>query len=105
MKLFLKRAGFIFGGLVLSTLALAEDGAVVSSQAGLIAIASGLAVGLATFGAASSQGKAAAAALEGIARNPNSKNDVFTPFILGLAFMEFQAILGFLIAFLLFGKV
>ena len=36
-------------------------------------------------------------ALEGIARNPNAKDSLFQPFILGLVFMEFQALLGFVI--------
>lgn len=92
----------LFGGL-----AFAEDGsgATPGIASGLIGLAASLAVGLATFGAATGQGKATTAALEGIARNPNSRADVFTPFILGLAFMEFQAILGFLISIFLFGKV
>ena len=76
----------------------------MESQVGLIAIAAGLAIGLGAFGAAGAQGRAAAAAFEGISRNPASKDDVFTPFLLGLAFMEFQAILSFIIAFLLLGK-
>jgi F-type H+-transporting ATPase subunit c len=76
----------------------------MESQVGLIAIAAGIAIGLGAFGAASGQGRAAAAAFEGIARNPSSKDDVFTPFLLGLAFMEFQAILSFIIAIMLVGK-
>jgi F-type H+-transporting ATPase subunit c len=72
---------------------------------GLIAIAAGLAIGLGAVGAASAQSKAAVATFEGITRNPASKEEVFTPFILGLAFMEFQAILAFLVAFLLIGKM
>jgi F-type H+-transporting ATPase subunit c len=76
----------------------------MESQVGLIAIGAGIAIGLGAFGAAGAQGRAAAAAFEGISRNPSSKDDVFMPFILGLAFMEFQAILAFIIAFMLVGK-
>lgn len=74
-------------------------------EIGLIGLAAGIAIGLGAFGAASGQAKAAAAAFEGMSRNPGSKDAVFTPFILGLAFMEFQAILSFLVAFLLIGKI
>ena len=73
------------------------------SSAGLVAIGAGIAIGLATFGAASAQGRAASSAVEGIARNPNSKDSVFTPFILSIVFMEFQALLGFAVAFLILG--
>ena len=72
---------------------------------GLIALAAGLAIGLGAFGAATAQSKAAAAAFEGVTRNPSSKDAVFTPFILALAFMEFQAILSFIVAFLLIGNI
>ena len=52
-------------------------------------------------GAATGQGKAASAALEGIARNPTAKNEVFQPLIISLAFMEFQALMSFVVAILL----
>lgn len=94
-------------GLLFSSVAFAEEVAASASQgssSGLMAIGVAIAVGLATFGAASGQGKAAANALDGIARNPSAKGDIFTPMILSLVFMEFQALLGFAIAFLLMGK-
>ena len=75
----------------------AAEGAVSSS--GLIAIGAALAIGLATFGAASAQGRTASAAMEGIARNPTAKDQVFMPFIISLALMEFHALLGFVISF------
>ena len=68
---------------------------------GLIALAAGLAIGLGAFGAAGAQSKAASATFEGVTRNPASKEAVFVPFILAMVFMEFQAILSFLVAFLL----
>ncbi|MCY4443741.1 MAG: ATP synthase F0 subunit C [Proteobacteria bacterium] len=70
-------------------------------EQGLVALAAGLAIGLGAFGAATAQAKAAAATFEGVTRNPSSKDAVFVPFILALAFMEFQAILAFIVAFLL----
>ena len=107
MKLFSSKLGLFLTGFLFSSLAFAEEAAAGASgsNGGLIALAASIAVGLGTFGAASAQGRTAASAVEGIARNPNSRGDVFTPFLLGLAFMEFQAIMGFLIAFLLLGKI
>ena len=72
---------------------------------GAVAIAAGLAIGIAAFGGALGQGKAAAAALEGIARNPNAQNKIFTPMILGLALIESLVIYALIIAFALNGQV
>lgn len=62
-------------------------------------IAAGLAIGLAAFGGSLGQGRAAAAALEGIARNPNASDKLFTPMILGLALIESLVIYALVIAF------
>ena len=70
---------------------------------GANAIAAALAIGIAAFGGALGQGKTAAAALEGIARNPGSADKVFTPLILGLALIESLVIYAFVIAFLIKG--
>jgi len=72
---------------------------------GLIALAAGLGLGLAAFGAALGQGRATAAAMESIGRNPNSADRIFTPLIVGLALMEALALYGLVIAFLLQGKI
>ncbi len=71
---------------------------------GMIALASAIAIGLAAFGGTQAQGKAAAAALEGIARNPEAQGKIFTPMILGMALIESLVILGFVIAFMIQGK-
>ena len=60
-----------------------------------------IAIGLGAAGAATGQGRAASSALEGIARNPSSRSEVFVPLILSLVFMEFQALLCFVIAWTL----
>ncbi|OIP38851.1 MAG: F0F1 ATP synthase subunit C [Deltaproteobacteria bacterium CG2_30_63_29] len=65
------------------------------------AIAAGLAIAIAAFGGALAQGRAAAAALEGIARNPSASGKLFTPMILGLALIESLVIYALLIAFLI----
>lgn len=87
-----------------SLAAFAEEAAAVSGDgknvAGLVAIGAGLAIGLAVFGGTSAQGKAASAALEGIARNPAAGDKLFTPLILSLALIESLVILAFLVAFI-----
>lgn len=72
---------------------------------GWVAMGAGLAIGLAALGGAIGQGKAASAALDGIARNPGAADKVFTPFILGLALIESLVIYALIIAFLLQGKI
>ena len=68
------------------------------------AIGMGLAIGLAALGGGIGQGRAAGAALEGIARNPNASDKVFTPMILGLSFIESLVIFALVIAFMLYGS-
>jgi len=51
-----------------------------------------------------SQSRAAAAALEGIARNPQAADKVQTPLILSLALMESLVIFSFVIAIILVFK-
>lgn len=68
-------------------------------------LAAGLAIGIAAFGGSLGQGKAAAAALEGIARNPNASGKLFVPMILGLALIESLVIYALLIAFQIIGKL
>lgn len=70
-----------------------------------VAIAMALAIGLAALGGGLGQGRAAAAALEGICRNPSSSKDVFTPMLLGLAFIESLVIFALVIAFMLQGRL
>lgn len=70
-----------------------------------VAIAAALAISVAAFGGALGQGRAAAAALEGIARNPGAQNKIFTPMILALALIESLVIYALIIAFQLAGKV
>jgi len=71
----------------------------------MIALAAGIAIAGAAIGAGLGQGKAVAAAMESIGRNPNSADRIQTPMILGLAFIEALAIYALVIAFLLQGKI
>lgn len=72
---------------------------------GLIAIAIALTMGLTSIGPGLGQGKAAKAALEGIARQPEVSGEIRINMILAFAFMESLAIYGLVIAFMLLGKM
>ena len=65
------------------------------------AAGAGIGVGLAVLGGALGQGRASAAALEGISRNPGASARIQTPMILGLALIESLVLLAFVIAFFL----
>ncbi len=73
----------------------AQAGATGGSGVG--ALGAAIAIGVAAFGGALGQGKTAAAALEGIARNPQAK--LFIPMIIGLALIESLVIYAMIIAF------
>ncbi len=70
-----------------------------------IAIAAGFGIAIAAFGGALGQGRAAAATLEGIARNPGAAGKMFVPMILALALIESLVIYALVIAFTLVGKL
>jgi F-type H+-transporting ATPase subunit c len=70
-----------------------------------IAIGAGLAIGLAAIGGGLGQGKAVAAALEGIARNPGAAGKIVTPMIIGLAMIESLVIYGLVVALILVFKI
>ena len=96
--------------LLTAGVALAEEGAAASSNPVLIenvwalALAIGFGMGIAAFGGALGQSRAAAAALEGISRNPNAADKVFVPMLLGLAFIESLVLFTMVIQFMLLGK-
>jgi F-type H+-transporting ATPase subunit c len=69
----------------------------------MAALGAGIAIAVGVLGATLSQGRAAAAALEGISRNPGAASRIQTPMILGLALIESLALLAFVIAFFLQG--
>jgi F-type H+-transporting ATPase subunit c len=93
--------------LVMAPAALAQAGAADNgfSVQAAAALGAGLAIGIAAFGGAIGQGRASAAALDGIARNPGASDKIFTPMILGLALIESLVIYALVIAFVLIGKI
>lgn len=70
-----------------------------------LALGAGIGLAIAALGGALGQGRTAAAALEGIARNPGAADRMFVPMILGLAFIESLVLYVFVIAFMLQGKI
>jgi F-type H+-transporting ATPase subunit c len=95
----------MFTTLAVASTAFAQDGSNNYDANMAIAMAAGLGIGIAAFGGALGQGRAAAAALEGIARNPNASGKIFVPMILGLALIESLVIYALIISFQLLGKI
>lgn len=98
--------------LAIPAVASAQEAAAVSASGsesiGLkaaLALSAGLAIGVAALGGGIGQGRAAASALEGIARNPEATSKVMTPMIIALALIESLVIYALVIAFLLQGKI
>jgi F-type H+-transporting ATPase subunit c len=77
----------------------------LANSYGWVALAAGLAIGLAALGGSIGQGRAAGSALEGIARNPGAAGQIQGPMILGLALIESLVIYALIIALLLVLKV
>jgi len=69
-----------------------------------IALGCAFGVAIAAVGGALAQGKAAAAALEGIARNPGAKKDIQGPMIISLALIESLVIYALIISILTLSK-
>jgi F-type H+-transporting ATPase subunit c len=95
---------FTFVGLMLLAVPAFAQGAETAGR-GWVAVAAALCMGLGTFGGAFGQSRTAAAALEGIARNPQAAPRVQTPMIIALAMTESLVLFALVIAFSLQGKV
>jgi F-type H+-transporting ATPase subunit c len=67
-------------------------------------IGAGIAMGLAVLGGGLGQGRAASAALEGIARNPSAASKIQTPMLIALALIESLVLFALLVAYLLQSK-
>ena len=76
-----------------------EEAAIAVSGGEIKALAGALAIALGALGGALGQGRLAAAAMEGIARNPQAGKTMFVPFIIGLALIESLVIYCLIIAF------
>jgi F-type H+-transporting ATPase subunit c len=69
------------------------------------AAAAGFAIAIAALGGTLAQGRATAAALEGISRNPGAAAKITTPMILGLALIESLVLFALVIAFMLQSQI
>ncbi len=96
----------LLGALLMASSAFAQarDAATLDRDK-WIALAAGLGLGLAAFGGALGQGRAAASALEAISRNPDAQPKLFTTMIIGLALIESLVIYSLLISLLLYFKL
>jgi F-type H+-transporting ATPase subunit c len=88
-------------GLLLAAPAFAADAATAPGDETTkwIVITSGFAMAIAAFGGAIGQSRVAAAACEGMARNPGARPGIQLFFILGLVFIETLALFTFAVIF------
>lgn len=92
--------GVLMTSLLTAAVAFAEEAATSGGDDGSMKyMAAAFAIGVAAFGGALGQARAAAAALEGIARNPQAGGRIFTSMILSLALIESLVIYALVIAF------
>ena len=99
-----KLATFLFVSLAPS-IVFAAGAETNGGERSVYALAMAIAIGLAALGGGLAQGRAVAAALEGICRNPNSAGKVLVPMLLGLAFIESLVIFALIIAFTIAGYI
>ncbi|MEM6960762.1 MAG: ATP synthase F0 subunit C [Myxococcota bacterium] len=100
-KVVLRLFGLVAPLLVTAT-AFAEDAASNEADVSISkAFAAALAIGVAALGGSLGQARAAAAALEGIARNPSASGKLFTPMILSLALIESLVIYALVVAIIM----
>ncbi len=85
--------------------AFAEGSVSGGNSTGWIAMAAALVLGIAAFAGAQAQGRIGAAAMDGIARNPNAQSKMFVSMIIGLALIESLVIYALVIGFQLVGKI
>ncbi len=103
-----KKALVTLGTLCVTLPLLAEETAASSIgglEKGLVALGAGIAIAFAAIGGGIGQGRAAAAAMEGTARNPEAGKRIFVLLILALALIESLVIYALVVAFSLIGKI
>lgn len=101
----MKKYALLVMTMLMSASAYAQEGAAAGHDKGMYAIGLAIMLGLGAFGATSGQGKVGAAAMEGLARNPQARNSMFVPMIVVLALIESLFILTWLIAQGMSGKI
>lgn len=74
-------------------------------HSGLIAIGVALGLGIAAALGTLAQGRATAAAMDAIGRNPDSSGVLFVPLVIGLSFMESLVLYMLVVSFILQAKM
>lgn len=103
MKNLMNKALVLAAVVLASSQVFAEEAAAAVVQAGgldrgLIALGAGICISVAALGGALAQGRTAATALDGIARNPAASGKILIPMILGLALIESLVIYALIVA-------
>jgi F-type H+-transporting ATPase subunit c len=107
----MKKAAFVLLMLVavmmIAPAAFAQGGAGDKAplNTGHLALAAGFGVAIAAVGGGLGQGRIAAAACEGIARNPGAAGGVRAAMLLGLVFVETLTLFTFVVGILLYLKL
>jgi F-type H+-transporting ATPase subunit c len=103
----MKKATFVTMAIAMlvSAQAFAQEAGGAAGDKGWYALGLGIMLGLGAFGATTGQGRVGAAAMEGLARNPQARNSMFVPMIVVLALIESLFILTWLIGSGLSGKI
>lgn len=100
----MKKIMITIAAILAAAPAFAEEAAAVATAAaphadsGLKYLAAAIAISVAALGGALAQGRTAATALDGIARNPAASGKILVPMILGLALIESLVIYALIIA-------
>jgi F-type H+-transporting ATPase subunit c len=92
---------FLFVTLATPVFAQAEGGAPAREKGQWLLITSGFGMALAAAGCGYAQSRALTAACEGVSRNPGATDTIRIFTFLGLAFIEFLALLTFVVIMLL----
>ena len=95
----MRKALTILASLFVAMPALAQGTAPAAAGPNWVAITSGFAMALAVALAALGQGRVAASACEGMARNPSARPGIQLALILGLAFIESLVLFTLVIIF------
>ena len=92
-------------GLFQHTALAASAQEAAGDSSGLYALAAALSIALAAVGGALGLGRIGAAAMEGLARNPQAQGKMLIPMIISLAFIESVMIFALVIAILILGNL
>ncbi len=93
--------GILLVTLVLPVFAQGEPAAAAKEKSQWLLLASGFGMAVAAAGCGYAQSRAIGAACESVSRNPGATDTIRIFFFLGLAFIEFLALLTFVVVMLL----